>query len=158
MPTKSWKTYEEVAQFILGELADHFELGRVEGMQSLSGSTGTDWQLDAKGVSVNGEGIVLIECRRYTNSRIKQKDMASIAFQINDIGAIGGITVSPLPPQRGAAIIAAQNKIVHMELSPSCTTTNYIVGFMGNVFAKTTDAIQAVDFCELEIISLKDEG
>lgn len=157
MPTKNWSTFEQVARFILSDLASEFGLGRVEGKQVVSGSTGTSWEIDAKGVCIDGEGIVLIECRRYTTSRIKQKDMASIAFQISDIGAVGGITVSPLPPQRGAKIIAAQKNITHVELSPNCTNTDYIVSFLGKIFIKFTEHIQIGDFYDVEIISKKNE-
>jgi hypothetical protein len=155
--TNNWSTFEEVARFILSDLASEFGLGRVEGKQVVPGSTGTSWELDAKGVCIDGDGIVLIECRRYPSSRIKQKDMASIAFQISDIGAAGGITVSPLPPQRGAKIIAAQNKITHVELSPSCTSTDYIVSFLGNIFIKFTEKIQIGAFFDAEAISKKDK-
>ena len=36
-----WRNYEEVAQYLLGQMAAHFGLGRVEGKQLLAGVSGT---------------------------------------------------------------------------------------------------------------------
>ena len=33
--SKSWQSYEEVAQYLLNKFADHFELGHVEGKQDV---------------------------------------------------------------------------------------------------------------------------
>jgi hypothetical protein len=52
---KPWRTYEEVAQYLLNEFAAHFGLGHVEGKQVVPGQSGADWEIDAKGVAVNGE-------------------------------------------------------------------------------------------------------
>jgi hypothetical protein len=76
-----WQTYEQVAQYLLNEFAVHFGLGRVEGKQIVLGESGIGWEIDAKGVGDNGKGFLVIECRRYS-SRLKQKDLAALAYTI----------------------------------------------------------------------------
>jgi len=44
-----WRNYEEAAQYILGQMAAHFGLGRVEGKQLVAGVSGASWEIDAKG-------------------------------------------------------------------------------------------------------------
>lgn len=151
MPDAKWRRYEELAKFILKELAEEFDLGEVEGKQVTPGESGTSWEIDAKGIRVGDSGIVLIECRRYLTSRIKQEQMAAIAYRIKDIGAVSGITVSPLEPQEGAKILAAHENITHVVLDPQSTTENYFVGFLNKVFVKTTEALGIGDFSHLEI-------
>jgi hypothetical protein len=131
----TWETYEEVARYLLAQMASHFGLGRVEGKQVLLGKSGTEWEIDAKGISIDRKGFVVIECRRQPKSRIKQSAMAALAYEIKDVGASGGITVSPLNPQTGAKRIAAQDNIQHVRLTPESTTTNYILQFLTRAFA-----------------------
>ncbi|WP_434141472.1 hypothetical protein JQR84_24395 (plasmid) [Pseudomonas luteola] len=151
MQDTTWKTYEDVAQFILNELAEHFGLGRIEGKQIVTGESGISWEIDAKGIKCGDEGIVIIECRCYKNSKIKQEDMAAIAYRIKDTGAIGGITVSPLPPQSGAKILAAHENITCVSLCPESTTTNYFLTFVNQAFAKVTETFQIGDIYHIEI-------
>ena len=41
----------------------------MEGKQHVYGSRSlTNWEIDGKGVQVDGQGFVIIECRRYTAS------------------------------------------------------------------------------------------
>jgi hypothetical protein len=86
---KEWRTYEEAAQFLLERFASHFGLGRVEGKQLVPGAPGTNWEIDAKGINVDREGIVLIECRRRTKSNLSQGQLGELAFRIIDTGAQG---------------------------------------------------------------------
>ncbi|MNZ31247.1 hypothetical protein D3C78_485410 [compost metagenome] len=131
---KSWRTYEEVATFLLNELSVKFKLERVEGKQSMAGlASGTNWEIDAKGVKEGDSGFVLIEVRRYTSSRLSQEDMAAVAYRIQDTGAVGGIVVSPLPLQVGAQRVAEAANIVAVQLSENSTTTEYILRFLNNV-------------------------
>ena len=67
---KEWKTYEEVAAYIIVQFKSKFELHAVEGKQHLIGiKTGTEWEVDAKGVTDEEGGFVIIEARRYTTSK-----------------------------------------------------------------------------------------
>ena len=89
-----WRNYEEVAQFLLGQMASHFGLGRVEGKQMVAGAS-TSWEVDAKGVRQDGHGFVIIECRRHTKQGVPQEQIAGLAFKIQDTGAAGGINCLP---------------------------------------------------------------
>lgn len=116
------------------QFADHFGLGHVEGKQLVSGASGTNWVIDAKGVKSDGGGIVLVECRRHTTSKLSQEQLGGVAFRIIDTGAQGGITVSPLDLQKGAKLVAAHANIVHVMLDPKSTTTEYVMKFLDKFF------------------------
>lgn len=135
-----WETYEEVARDLMERIGDHLGLKYVEGKQKLMGKA-TDWEIDAKGVKANDQGIVVIECRRYTTSRINQKDMASFAYTIEDLGGAGGILVSPMEPQKGAKEIAAAHGIQHVRLNPEATSTDYVLmlDFLNRAFIGVSD-------------------
>ena len=63
-----------VAAFLLNEFADHLGLERVEGKQDVPGQvSGTTWEIDGKGLKADGEAFIIIECRRYTDSRPNQE-------------------------------------------------------------------------------------
>ena len=72
MSSTTWQCYEEVAQYLLNQFAEHFNLGRVEGKQKILGKSGTEWEIDARGIKDNETGFLVIECRRHTNRRIDQ--------------------------------------------------------------------------------------
>jgi hypothetical protein len=137
-PAKTWETYEQVAQHLLDEFAVHFELGRVEGKQLVPGQSGATWEIDAKGVSIDGEGFMVIECKR-TKTRLPQGKLAHLAYSILDTKAAGGIVVMPLDLQAGAKKIAAAANIVHVKLSPESTTTEYVMSFLDRVFIGVAD-------------------
>ena len=153
MPETKWKSYEELARFILNELGKELGLSVVEGKQIAPGASGTNWEIDAKGIRVGDSGTILIECRRYTKSKLKQEQMAAIAYRIKDIGAVGGITVSPLEPQEGAKTLAAHEGIVHVVLSPDSTIENYFVKFLNKAFSKFTEKLSVSDFFYGEILN-----
>jgi hypothetical protein len=127
-----WETFEEVAAYLLDQCAAEFGLDRVEGKQSVPGSrSGTDWEIDAKGVVAGDGNFMIIECRRYTTSRQSQEKLAGLAYRIRDTGAIGGILVSPLGFQEGAKKVAAAENIFEVTLSPDSTPTDFVIGFLG---------------------------
>jgi hypothetical protein len=128
----AWRTYEEVAQHLLNEFAVQFGLGHVEGKQIVPGESGAGWEIDAKGVAVNGEGFVIIECRRHTTSKLAQESVAGLAYRITDTGASGGILVAPLDLQSGAKKVAGHSNIQHVILDPSSTTKEYVLCFLKN--------------------------
>jgi hypothetical protein len=129
-----WRNYEEVAQYLLGQMAAHFGLGRVEGKQLLTGVSGASWEIDAKGVRENDQGFVIIECRRHAMQGLPQEQIAALAFRIQDTGAVEGIIVSPLPLQSGARKVAASQLIQEVQLSPDSTTTDYVLRFLQRAF------------------------
>ena len=118
--------YEEVAQILLDRFAADFGLSSVEGKQDMPGNlTGTSWEIDAKGVVEGSDAFLIVECRRYTTSKLAQEDVAAIAYRITDIGAAGAITVSPHDLQSGAKKVAAATNIVHVRLSPESTPQEF---------------------------------
>jgi hypothetical protein len=131
---KKWRNYEEAAQYLLKQFASYFGLGRVEGKQLVPGASGASWEIDGKGIKIGGEGIVLIECRRHTKSKLSQEQLGGLAFRIKDTGAKGGIAVSPLGLQKGAKLIAAHANITHVILDAESTTTEYVMKFLSNMF------------------------
>ncbi|WP_016956988.1 restriction endonuclease [Catenovulum agarivorans] len=130
-----WKSYEEVSSYLLGTIKDKLELTCVEGKQKLVGKkSGTEWEIDAKGVKEGGGGIVIIECRRYTTSKQNQEKIAGLAYRIHDMGASGGIIVSPLGIQSGAEKVAAAEKILSVEISANSTPENFTMRFLNQIF------------------------
>jgi hypothetical protein len=152
---KHWETFEEVARYLLNQMADRFGLERVEGKQPVKGlRSGTEWVIDAKGVkSGEYEAFVIIECRRYTNSRQKQEQLAGLAYRILDTQAEGGIIVSPMGLQAGAAKIAKAENITNVLLDENSTRTNYIMQFLNNVFLGIGEEMHISD--EIRITEIK---
>lgn len=130
---KSWKSYEEVATHLLNRFAEHFGLKCVEGKQCVPGKSGTDWEIDAKGVAKNGEGFFVVECK-HRKGRLNQAILGSLAYSIQDTGAQGGIVVTPIDLQVGAKKVAAQENIHHVKLSPESTTTVYLLRWLKGIF------------------------
>ena len=59
--SNSWKEYEEVAAYLLDRCAEEFGLQRVEPKQKMKGNhSGTDWEIDAKGICENNEGFIIV--------------------------------------------------------------------------------------------------
>lgn len=136
MENKAWESYEQVAQFLLDQMAEHFGLSHFNGKQKIKGKrSGTTYEIDGKGVVKDSEGFVILECRRYTTSRLKQEHMAALGYRILDTGAKGGIIVSPLGLQEGARRIAEAENMVSVRLGENSTTKNYVLGFLNKIFA-----------------------
>lgn len=135
---QQWRTYEEVATKILDRLRDALGLSAVEGKQSLPGLSGTEWELDAKGIKQESDAFVIVECRRQTTSRIKQEAVAALAFRIQDTGAAGGFVVSPLGFQEGAQKVARSANIHSVLLNAAATPQEFVLSFLGNLFLSLT--------------------
>ena len=100
--TQKWQTYEQVAAYLLDKFAADFGLSRVEGKQKVRGQqSGTDWEIDAKGVREDNQGFIIVECRRYTTSKLSQEDFGALAYRIIDTGAEGALS-SPLSASKKA--------------------------------------------------------
>ncbi len=136
---KIWESYEQVAQHLLNEFAVHFGLGRVEGKQIVPGESRAVWEIDANGVKVDGEGFVIVECRRHTTSRLSQESLGALAYRTLDTKVAGGIVVTPLDIQAGAKKIAAHSNVVRITLPPESTTTEYVMKFLDRVFIGVAD-------------------
>lgn len=135
---ETWETYEEIAVYILDQIASNLKLDleRVEGKQHVYGSrSSTNWEIDGKAVQVDGEGFVIIECRRYTTSKQNQERVAALVYRIIDTGASGGILVSPLGFQEGAKKVAAAEGIHEIFMDADSTRTDYVLKFLNHIFA-----------------------
>jgi Restriction endonuclease len=154
---KAWQNYEEVAQFLLDQLASHFRLGRVEGKQVVAG-VGTTWEIDAKGVREDGKGFVVIECKRHTKQGVPQAVIGALVCSVRDTGAVGGIIVSPLPLQNGARNLATSRGIQEVTLHENSTTTDYILEFLNKIFVGLSDGAVMCDKPEAEIIRSADRN
>lgn len=152
---QKWKTYEEVAAYLLNQFPADFGLTRVEGKQTVEGlRSGTHWEIDAKGVREGNQGFIIVECRRYTTSKQSQEKLASLAYRITDTGAGGGITVSPFGLQEGARKIAAAENIVEVRLTPNSTPHDFTMQFLNKIMIGITDRISISDHVEIRIDQL----
>jgi hypothetical protein len=143
---KKWESYEEVATYLLNQFAEKFGLSHVEGKQKIIGHrSGTDWEIDAKGVRKGNEGFIIVEARRYTKSRQSQEQLGGLAYRINDTGAKGGILVSPLGMQEGAAKIADSENIINVQLAPNSTTLEYVMRFLNNIMVGVHDTVRVTE-------------
>lgn len=148
-----WKSYEEVATYLLSQVAKDFGLSCVEGKQTVDGKqSGTRWTLDAKGLREVGEGFVIIECRRYTTSKQNQESIGGLAWRILDADAEGGILVSPLGLQRGAQKVANAGNIISVELDANSTPHEFAMRFLNKLFVGIHERLTASDHYELEVL------
>jgi hypothetical protein len=101
-------------------------LERVEGKQKLVGKSGMKLTVDGKGVKTDDGAILVIECRRHTTSKLKPEAMGGFAYRIGDVGAAGGIVVTPIGVQEGGEKIAKYEGIQIVHLDADSTTTDYV--------------------------------
>ena len=148
----TWETYEQVARYLLEKMGDTLGLGleSVEGKQKLVGKS-TDWTVDGKGVKTEDGAIVIIECRRRTTRKLNQEDIGAFAYRIGDVGAAGGIVVTPIGVQQGGEKIAKYEgiEIIHLDADP--TTTDYVLKFLDKVLLGVSDELRITDTFTAEI-------
>jgi hypothetical protein len=77
---------------------------------------------------------VIIECRRYTTSRVSQEEVAAVAYRMRVTGAKSAIIVTPFELQKGAKNVAATEGITHVKLAADSTTADYVCEFLEQVF------------------------
>ncbi len=158
MEEKTWDTYEQVAQYLLDQFSEVFNLGTVEGKQLVPGKSGTDWEIDAKGLKEGEVGFVIIECKRYTKSRVNQEILAGLAYRIKDSGAESGIIVSPMPLQKGAQIVANHEGIKHVLLDKRSTHTDYMLQFLNQIFVGLSEQVTITDSIHIQVIRDEKRG
>ena len=152
---QSWKSYEDVARYFLNRFRQEFGLERVDPKQKIPGSSGTSWEIDAKGVREgDNSAIMLVECRQHRSKRLDQEAVGGLAYRITDTGASGGIIVSPLPLQDGAKKVAEANNIFHVQLGPDSTPENFAMSFFYKIFVGIT---QQVTFSEHVSVVITDK-
>lgn len=152
-----WLIYEAVAKSVLEQIREHLGIALVEGKQVIPGKSGTQWELDARAIREDGQSFLVVEVRRYTTSSLKQEQLAALAYRIGDVGASGGIVVSPLPMQSGAELVAKSAGIEHLRLDPESTSTDYLAEYMGRHFlgASIGESVTLTDTCDVEVIPAK---
>src|SRR5438270_6347324 len=129
-----WESYEEIAAFVLNDIREEFGIDEFEGKQSIEGQrSGTSWEIDGKGVCHDNETFFLVECRRFTKSRLSQESIGALAYRILDTRAAGGFIVSPLGLQEGAKKVAESEKIHTIHLDPNSTKELYVAQFLKQV-------------------------
>jgi Restriction endonuclease len=148
-----WKTYEEVAAYLLNQFAEEFGLERVEGKQAVAGKrSGTDWIIDAKGVRRGGEAFVIIECRRYAKKRQDQEKIGGLAYRIIDTGAQGGIVVSHIGLQAGAIKVADAENVISVQLDKASTPAEFSMRFLNKVFVGMQERAHATSYMTAEVV------
>ncbi|MBY0454228.1 MAG: restriction endonuclease [Burkholderiaceae bacterium] len=145
MPAMQWKTYEEVSAYLLGQFAENFGVGKFEGKQVVAGSSGTEWEIDAKGCSDDDGNFIVVECKRHTRSGISQAITGALAWTIQDTGASGGILVSPIGLQEGAKKVAAKAGIIEVVLNENSTTTDYFMKFINKFCVGLSSSVNTSD-------------
>ena len=149
-----WLIYETAAKTVLEQIREALGVATVKGKQIVDGKSGTRWELDARAVQDDGQNFLVVEVRRYTTNGLKQEDLAALAFRIGDVGASGGIVVSPLPLQRGAELVAKAAGIEHVRLSADSTPTDYLAEYMGRRFlgASIVESVNLTDSCDAVVV------
>lgn len=143
---KNWEIYEEVACYLLNIISAKFGVTSFEGKQKVAGHlTGTQWEIDAKGVKEGTDIFLIVECRRYTSSKQSQEKVGALAFRIFDTSASGGIIVSPLGLQEGGKKIANATNIHEVILEANSTTKEYFMRYLNNFFVGLSDVVRMTD-------------
>jgi len=139
-PDPAWQRYERATRDILQRLRGEFGLSEVEGKQVVHGESGAAWEIDAKGIVEGSNAFVVIECRRYTTSKLKQEGVAALAWRVQDVGASAALLVSPLGLQEGAAKVAASSSVYEVRLPAHATLEQFVLSFLGNLYASLQGA------------------
>lgn len=130
----------------------------MKGKARLPGRSGTDWELDAQATRVADGAVIYVECR-LRNRRISQGEMAQVAYAMKDVGAGGAITVSPLPVQKGAALIARAEGLAHVVLTTDSGFDCWVAEIAGLLHVGLVDRIgvQPTDHLHLVVCNAKGE-
>ncbi|CAJ3548703.1 Uncharacterised protein [Burkholderia pseudomallei] len=137
----TWKSYEEIAAFVLNQCAAEFGLSRVEGKQDVAGKSGTEWEVDARGWTEGDTAHFLVECKKHEKTAISQAITGSLAYQIQDTDAEGGFLVSPHGLQSGAKKVAAASNIHEIKLDPKSSSAAYFGEWLGKLRVGFTEEV-----------------
>jgi hypothetical protein len=153
MSDTRWKSYEEVATYLLGMFAKEFGLLRVDGKQSVEGKrSGTSYVIDAKAIPQGNETFLIVECRRYTTAKQNQEKVGALAYRIIDTGAEGAIIVSPLGLQSGAQKVADAENIMHVTLHEDSTPTEFAMQLLNKTFVGVHERLTVSDKYEATVM------
>ena len=79
---------------------------------------------------------------------------AALAFTIQDVGAEGGILVSPLGLQAGAKKVASKANIKEVVLTENSTTTSYMMQFLDQIHMGDEARLELTDHLLIEVRDL----
>jgi hypothetical protein len=145
MADTTWRSYEEVSQYLLNQFAEHFGLERVEEKQKIIGlRSGRKIEIDGRGVKHGKEGLIVVECKEYGRP-VEAEKLEALAYRISDAGADGGIVVSTMDLQAGAKKIADGEGIVHVRLNADATEDSYILRFLNQMMIGLHDDLGITD-------------
>jgi hypothetical protein len=158
--------WESLVKRILSDLSDLLGLTELEGDPEtkikLAGVSGTRWQCDLialRAVRDKTTKRVKIECKWRGRNGVEQKEVAALAWSLNDINADGLIVAQKL--QEGARKVADEALIGVLELTPGDTHDNYVAKltnwFEHTVFAVGITETVSMD-CTTEIIVKRADG
>jgi hypothetical protein len=138
MSSEKGDKYEDVAQYLLNQFADHFGLERVEEKQKIVGLISKrKIEIDAKGIKIGGSGFVIVECKAW-GRKVEAEKLEALAFRIDDAGADSGIIVSTMELQEGPKKIADNIGVVHVKLDENSTKYNYVISFLNKFMVAST--------------------
>jgi len=82
-----------------------------------------------------------------------------LAYTIKDTRATGGIIVSPLGLQEGAAKIAQAENIINVIMNENSTRESYMLSFLNKVFIGLVEHVHATDTVDVVVLkSVTDSG
>ena len=155
--SESWQDFEKLARHVLMHFADALGVSEVEAKQRLKGESGTRWEVDAKAITKDGKGFLVVECKEWKTS-IPQSVLGTLVYSIQDTGASGGIIVTSVGLQKGADIIAKHEGVHVVKLAPGGTFSDFLascaklvvrrlkpeqahmsIGFSGGYYRAATD-------------------
>lgn len=159
MTQPEWKRYESAAREILQHFASELGIISIAGEAVLPGHSGTKWHVEGTATCLDDGGFLIMECRRYTTTRLNQESLGGLAFRIQDTGGAGAIIVTPLPLQQGARLVAESQNIIPIEIEAWSTAQNYLARILGKTFhgVGITEAIQvSAKVVSIELKTLKE--
>ena len=132
------------------------DIADITGYKDLPGNSGTTWRVEGTATKTDDGGLLIIECRRHTTQGLSQESLGGLAFRITDTNGVGGIIVTPLALQSGAALVAKSQSIVYVKLEPWSTSENYLAEFMGTHFHHITQHVGIGFSEELKVHVIRD--
>ena len=154
----AWRSYEQIAAFVLDQCAREFGLERFEGKQNVPGKSGANWEVDARGWSEGNSAFFIVECKNHAGAGISQALTGSLAYSITDTEAAGGFLVSPNGLQSGAAKVAAADGIHEIKLDSASTTSAYFGEWLGKLRVGLFDKVNVNVSEHLLIRKIDEDG
>jgi hypothetical protein len=152
MSGTNWRSYEEVAQHLLSQFAAFLNLDAAEGKQKVTGvRSGRRIEIDGRGVRLSNMGVIVVECKHYPNDKVGTADLEALAYRIMDVGAVGGIIVTPIGLQAGALLIAQAENITTVKLEDGSTELAFLMRFLNQIMVGVHDHLEFKDSFTVEV-------